>query len=317
MGDENTVTGNGLSVSGPNIGGAGYGPFDPTGGGEDIGVVQTMGGFVTDLGCDPSTDPLCGGLGSTPSGGPVDSGDPCDPTSTAFDPASCGTAAAPSTDTGSQCFDLMGNPTDCGLGGSSGDVLGCTDSGTGVAVDCSTGLTYGGYVPSLDPSTVSWCLANPDQCNQYGPTTDSLTQFCNDIPAQCVSDSEGNTSVRGSSPGGTGGGAGGGIGGGSSSTPKAGSGTGTSPTSATSQIGQLLGGILKAFTGSLSTCPAGYIKNAAGQCVSGVGSNLLNTGGIFGGPSGTVAGIPFTTIIIIGVVLLIVTRKGGMENGRI
>lgn len=103
-------------------------------------------GDCYDDGSGPST------TGETPTIGsnPGDSGNPCDPTSVAYDPVAC---------------------ANTGVGY------------TGQGGDTTPGIGF--FDPSVSATAVSWCQANPGACDQYGPTAASQSQFCQDNPTDC------------------------------------------------------------------------------------------------------------------------------------
>ena len=81
---------------------------------------------------------------------PVDSGNPCDSTSVAYDPVACANQQG-------------------GFGPQGGD----TTPGVGF------------FEPSVPADQVSWCQANPGACDQYGPTAAYVDQYCRDNPTNC------------------------------------------------------------------------------------------------------------------------------------
>jgi hypothetical protein len=94
---------------------------------------------------------------------PTDSGDPCDPTSVAYDPVACANASG-------------------GFGGQGGDI--------------TPGIGY--FESSVPADQVSWCQANPGSCDQYGPTAAYVTQYCQDNPASCGTLPDGTVGTVGS-----------------------------------------------------------------------------------------------------------------------
>lgn len=116
-----------------------------------------MGVVCDDLGVcyDDSTSGIFGGsdpAGPLPAtgGSTTDSGDPCDPSSIAYDPVACANV------TGS--FTPQGGTSDPGIG-------------------------Y--FDPSVIPDEVSWCQANPGSCDANGVTAAYVDQYCADNPANC------------------------------------------------------------------------------------------------------------------------------------
>lgn len=109
--------------------------------------------------CDELGDCYDDGTGTVDTGGlptigtnPVDSGNPCDPSSVAYDPTACA------------------NATPGGYGGVPG-------------ADVTPGIGY--FEPSVPADQVTWCQANPGSCDQYGPTAAYVGQYCQDNPTNC------------------------------------------------------------------------------------------------------------------------------------
>jgi hypothetical protein len=192
---------------------------------------------------------------------PTDSGDPCDPNSVSYDPVACANASG-------------------GFGGQGGDV--------------TPGIGFFDPAADLTDGEISWCQANPGACDASGVTALNLTKFCQDMPANCDTLSDGTVGTTTTSGGVRPSGGGFKIPG----TAPAATGTGTS----------ILAGINSFLSGLFHTCPAGYVKTANGQCVS---ASSVGTGGkgLAGFGSGMIGGVSIGTIAIIALVLFLIARK--------
>lgn len=106
--------------------------------------------------CDELGNCYDDGTGDVGSG-VLDSGNPCDPTSVAYDPIACANNS----------------------GGSFGPQGGDTTPG------------IGSFASNVDATEVSWCQANPGLCDYNGVTAANINQFCQDNPASCNTGSDG------------------------------------------------------------------------------------------------------------------------------
>jgi hypothetical protein len=234
------------------------------------------------------TDPS--GLGS------LDSGDPCDITSLAYDPTACAASGGATTGVGTPVGttgpSLPGDP--CDPTQSSYDPVICASQTS------PGGVLNGSYAPGVDVTTISWCEANPGACDTNGPTGIFISQFCQENPAECNINSDGTETVIGSGETSPSTGAGGtGVPGSGGTLPKVGVNTGGS--------GGIIGGlgnILNSLGSIFSTCPAGYIKLSNGNCVK-AGTVPPQNASILGFNSGSL----LMVAVLIGA-LVILKKKG-------
>lgn len=200
---------------------------------------------------DPTLD--SGGTGS------IDSGDPCDPTSVAYDPVACANVQGG--------FEPQGGDTTPGIGT---------------------------FDPSVDPTSVAWCQANPGSCDFYGPDAYHIDQFCADNPDYCGTLSDGTVGVRTST--------------GSLRPPGGGISVPAGAPGATGGGSGFLAGLTSFLNGLFSTCPPGFIKAANGQCIS--SASVSNPRAIQAGlGQGMIGGVSVGTLAIIAVVIVILAMR--------
>jgi hypothetical protein len=220
--------------------------------------------------------------------GTVDSGDPCDFSSVAYDPIACANKGGGiPVDTGDAC-----DPNSVAY-----DPVVCAN-GTPTGLPNPTG-----YDVTVDPAGVAWCQANPGMCDNAGPTALGLSKFCSDNPSECVTNPDGSQYYSPSMQAGPTSG-GGTPGSGGNKYP----GTGIKvPSVGSPGSGGILGGISTFFNslGKLfTTCPAGYVKNAAGSCVKTGTAQVPASAGLLGG-------LNIGTVLLIGVVLVVLVKRKG------
>lgn len=214
----------------------------------------------------------------------VDSGNPCDTSSVAYDPVACANLQG-------------GYGPQGGTSGDSGDPC----DPTSVAYDpaACAGVPGTGYLADVPADVVAWCETNAGACDAAGPTAPYFSQFCQDVPAYCGQFTDGTVGVVTTSGGlrrpGTGGA--GSILPGSGALVPGGTGAG----------GNFLSQLGSFFNGLFMTCPVGYIKTANGQCVrSGTTPTGVQGAGLL---QGQIGGVSIGTIAIIVIVLIVLSRK--------
>ncbi len=217
--------------------------------------------------------------------GSVDSGDPCDFSSVAYDPVACANASG-------------GTPGDTGLSVDTGDP--CDPQSYAYDPAACAGSGTSGYDGGVSAGVISWCDQNPGMCDANGPTALGVSSFCAQFPNQCNENSDGTISYsgpvatvtpNGSIPGNPG-------------TSFKGPGI-PSIGGGGSGLGGLLSGLFNGINNIFSTCPAGYFKNSNGQCVKSGTATVPHSAGLFGG-------VNVGTLLVVGVVLLVLVkaRKG-------